>query len=118
MNTMNEQLTYTQQGDYLLPNLAMTATGQPIGKYGMLRKTYLQTQRKGLYASLMLSDELHSHLTEIDQTARAQVEQTIQKLLTAHPAPDKAADPIGWAGHLNNLKQQAEELVLTELIYN
>ncbi|WP_230633129.1 TnpV protein [Paenibacillus athensensis] len=89
----------------------------PIGKYGMLRKTYLQTQRKGLYTSLMLSEELYQHLTEIDRTARTHIEQTMQELLNAHPAPDKTTDPLAWTGHLNSLKQQAEELVLTELIY-
>lgn len=64
------ELTYTQQGDYLLPDLALPEEQTHIGKYGMLRKTYLKNHRKGMYASLMLSGKLDSHLSEIDQTAR------------------------------------------------
>ncbi|MEK0314555.1 TnpV protein [Cohnella sp. 56] len=88
-----------------------------IGKYGLLRKTFLKTERKGTYAHLMLSEQLNPHLTEIDRTAREQIERTLTRLLELHPAPDKATDLMGWTGHMNNLKQQAEELILTELVY-
>ncbi|MFC3801047.1 TnpV protein [Cohnella sp. GCM10012308] len=88
-----------------------------IGKYGLLRKTFLKTERKGTYAHLMLSEQLNTHLAEIDRTAKEQIERTLTKLLEQHPAPDKATDPMGWTGHMNNLKQQAEELILTELVY-
>nr|WP_249529670.1 TnpV protein [Paenibacillus brevis] len=88
-----------------------------IGKYGMLRKKFLKTERKGTYAHLMLSEKLHIHLAEIDRTAKEQIKQTMKGLLEQHPTPDKATDPLGWTGHLNNLKQQAEELILTDLVY-
>ena len=112
------ELTYTQRGDYLLPDLTLPEEQTNIGKYGMLRGTYLKNHRKGMYASLMLSGDLHSHLTEIDQTARERVERITAQLLEKSPAPDKATDPLGWTGHLNSLKHQAEESVLTELIYS
>nr|WP_246608833.1 TnpV protein [Paenibacillus agaridevorans] len=89
-----------------------------IGKYGMLRKTFLKEQRRGTYAHLMLSETLNQHLTNIDRTAREQIDLTMQQLIRQHPAPDKATDPMGWTGHMNSLKQQAEELILTELIYH
>ncbi|MEK4508899.1 TnpV protein [Paenibacillus sp. FSL K6-2524] len=89
-----------------------------IGKYGMLRKTFLKDQRKGTYAHLMLSEQLNQYLADIDRTAREQIDLTMQDLLRQHPAPDKATDPMGWTGHMNSLKQQAEELILTELIYH
>ncbi|MCU6711500.1 TnpV protein [Paenibacillus sp. J5C_2022] len=90
----------------------------PIGKYGMLRKAFLKTERKGMYAHLMLTEQLNHYLTDIDRTAREQIEQTMQELLRLNPAPDKASDPLAWTGHMNNLKRQAEELILTELIYH
>ncbi|WP_246132045.1 TnpV protein [Paenibacillus hemerocallicola] len=110
------ELTYTQSGDYLLPDLAQPEA-MSIGKYGLLRKTFLKTERKGTFAHLMLSEQLNPHLAEIDRTARDQIERTLTRLLEQHPAPDKANDPMGWTGHMNNLKQQAEELILTELVY-
>ncbi|GGH67967.1 TnpV protein [Paenibacillus silvae] len=115
---MSMELTYTRQGDYLLPNLAMPEEVTPIGKYGMLRKSYLQTEQMGMYASLMLSGKLHAHLTEIEQTLRQQLEVTMNQLLLTQPAPDKASDPMAWMAHMNSLKQQAEELLLPELIYS
>nr|WP_312038963.1 TnpV protein [Desulfosporosinus sp. SRJS8] len=115
---VNMELTYTMQGDYLIPDLTLPEEETHIGKYGMLRKTYLKNHRKGMYASLMLSGKLNSHLSEIDQTARERVELITAKLLENDPAPDKATDPMGWTGHMNSLKHQAEETVLTELIYN
>ncbi|WP_348981114.1 TnpV protein [Pelotomaculum sp. FP] len=112
------ELTYTQQGDYLLPDLVLLEEQTHIGKYGMLRKTYLKSHRKGMYASLMLSGGLNSHLAEIDRTARERVERITAQLLKTSPAPDKATDPLGWTGHMNSLKHQAEESILTELIYS
>ncbi len=111
------EVTYTPSGEYLLPDLEKPET-MSIGKYGMLRKTFLKENRRGTYAHLMLSEQLNPHLTEIDRTAREQVERTLTGLLEQHPAPDKATDPMGWAIHMNNLKLMAEELILTELIYN
>src|SRR5665648_51254 len=115
---VNMELTYTMQGDYLIPDLTLPEEETHIGKYGMLRKTYLKNHRKGIYASLMLSGKLNSHLSEIDQTARERVELITTKLLTNSLTPDKATDPMSWTGHMNSLKHQAEETVLTELIYN
>ncbi|MCL6457807.1 MAG: TnpV protein [Gorillibacterium sp.] len=112
------ELTYTQQGDYLLPDLTLPEEETHIGKYGILRKSYLKNYRKGIYANLMLSGSLNSHLAEIDRTARERMERMTAELLKNHPAPDKATDPMGWTGHMNNLRHSAEEMVLVELIYH
>lgn len=111
------ELTYRMNGDYLLPNLTPPVPTR-IGKYGMLRKTFLKNEQKGSFAHLLLSEQLNSHLAEIDRTVRQQVESTMTQLLERHPAPDKAINPLGWTSHMNSLKQQAEEWVLRELIYS
>ncbi|TCX56710.1 TnpV protein [Dehalobacter sp. 12DCB1] len=115
---VNMELTYTQQCDYLIPNLTLPEEATPIGKFGMLRKTYLKNHRKGMYASLMLSGKLNSHLAETDWTAKERIEQITAKLLQRSPAPDKAIDPLGWTGHLNSLRHSAEETVLAEIVYS
>jgi hypothetical protein len=111
------ELTYRMNGNYLLPNLVPPAPIR-IGKYGMLRKTFLKNERKGTYAHLLLSEQLSSHLAEIDRTAREQVDWTVARLLAQRPAQDKATHPLDWTSHMNGLKQQAEELVLSELVYS
>ena len=112
------EVTYTQHGDYLLPDLMLPEQEITFGKYGMLRKTYLKENRRGMYASLMMQGKLNSHLAEIDRMARERVELIVSQLLQNDPAPDKAADEMGWVQHMNSLKDQAEEIVLAELIYN
>lgn len=112
------ELTYTQHGDYLLPDLALPEQEKTFGKYGMLRKTFLKEHRRGMYASLMMQGKLNSHLAEIDRTARERVELIVSQLLEKDPAPDKAINQMGWVQHMNSLKDQAEEIVLAELIYN
>ena len=113
------EMTYTMRGDYLLPDL--TLPEQPsIGKYGMLRKSFLKEHRKATYTSLLLSGKLMEHLAEIDRTARERVERMTAQMAGTEGVNEamKAADPMKWVGLMNNLKHSAEETVLTELIYN
>ena len=115
---MSSNLNYTQTGDYLLPNLILNQPRKPLGKYGRLRRTYLKEQRPVLYHTMLLSGSLYPHLMEVEQTAESRVQQTMEQLLKQNPAPDKAQNQMAWVQHMNSLKAQAEELVLTELIYS
>lgn len=112
------ELTYHRKGDYLFPNLALTEESVQIGKYGMLRRTYLKEHRKNLYQSLLISGKLDSHLAEIEQTVQGRLENLMEGLLITYPAPDKEKNQIAWAAHMNSLTQMAEETVLTELVYS
>ena len=112
------ELTYHRKGDYLFPNLYIEQEEtEPIGKYGMLRKTYLKEHRSGWYQSMLVMGELSKHLSEIDQTAQRRVDQIVAQMLARNPAPDKETDSLGWMGHINSLLAMAEEMVLTDLIY-
>ena len=116
---MNE-LTYTRSGDYWIPNLSLSQQEtQPLGKYGRLRKTYLQENRPVLWNSLILSEKLYPHLREIDETANSRLEQMMPGLMQSAGVTEalKASDPMTWVGLMNSLKAQAEEVILTELIY-
>ena len=115
---MSSNLSYTQTGDYLLPNLTLHQPKTPLGKYGRLRRTYLKDHRPVLYNTMLLNGSLYPTLTELEQTAAAMKEQMIVDLLAKNPAPDKEKNQIAWVQHMNSLKAQAEELVLTELIYS
>ena len=116
---MNE-LTYTRSGDYWIPNLSLSQQEtQPLGKYGRLRKTYLQENRPVLWNSLILSEKLYPHLREIDETANSRLEQMMPGLMQSAGVTEalKASNPLKWVGLMNSLKAQAEEVILTELIY-
>ena len=115
---MSSNLNYTQTGDYLLPNLTLNQPRKPLGKYGRLRRTYLMNHRPVLYHTMLLNGSLYPTLTELEQTAVAMKEQLMTELLVKNPAPDKEQNQLAWVQHMNSLKAQAEELVLTELIYS
>ena len=115
---MSSNLSYTQTGDYLLPNLTLHQPKTPLGKYGRLRRTYLKEHRPVLYNTMLLNGSLYPHLMEVEQTAESQMQQTMQGLLKQNPAPNKKQHQMGWVQHMNSLKAQAEELVLNELIYS
>ena len=118
MNTNSRNVTYSTVGDYLLPNLTLNQPRKPLGKYGRLRRTYLKEHRPVLYNSMLLNGSLYPTLTELEQTAVAMKEQLMTELLVKNPAPDKEQNQLAWVQHMNSLKAQAEELVLTELIYS
>ena len=117
------ELTYTKNGDYLIPDLTLSETpedARPLGKYGRLRRSYLQEHRPGLYSRLVLSEKLFPHLREIDETANSRMEQLMSGLMKAAGVTEalKASDPMKWTGLMNELKAQAEEVILNELIYS
>ena len=65
---MSSNLSYTQTGDYLLPNLTLHQPKTPLGKYGRLRRTYLKDHRPVLYNTMLLNGSLYPHLMEVEQT--------------------------------------------------
>ena len=114
-----KQITYTRCGDYNIPNLTLSETEtKPLGKYGRLRKNYLKEHRPVLWNSMILSEKLYPHLREIDETANRRLDQLMSVLLTSAPAPDKETRQMAWVQHMNALKAQTEEIILTELIFN
>ena len=114
------KLTYSRSGDYYIPDLTLTdQLDKPIGKYGRMRKRYLKEHRHALYSSLILSEKLYPHLLEIDETANRRLEIMMPELMKSAGVTEKlkAIDPMEWVGLMNMLKAQAEEIILSELIY-
>ena len=114
---MMKEITYTQKGDYLIPDIQMEMTeAQSLGKYGRMRRAFLEENNPMLLSDLTLTEKLYPHLWEIQRAAAARMEQLMLQLLQKNPAPDKKADPMAWTQHMNSLKVQAEEIVTVELI--
>lgn len=114
------ELIYRRNGDYLLPDMGLTeAERRPLGKYGIMRQQYLEQNRPGLYTRLILSGKLMEHLQEIDTTAHGRLESLMSLLTKQQGVTEelKAQDQMAWVGAMNSLKNQAEEMILTELIY-
>ena len=114
------EIQYQQNGDYLIPEITLgEQPQQSLGKYGRMRKKYLQEHRPILFNRLVLNGQLQRHLLEIEETANSRLERMMQEMAAKNGATEelKAKDQMAWVGLMNNLKNQAEELILTELIY-
>ena len=113
-------LSYTRNGDYLFPDLSLEDADLPIGKYGLLRKSYLKEHKRGWYSSLLLTGKLDEHLAEIDRTCAERVELITNQLARREGVAEalKASDQMEWVARMNNIRAKAEEIVLSELVYN
>ena len=113
------ELTYTMQGDYLLPDLTVPES-PTLGKYGMLRRSYLKDHRDGIYTGMLLTGKLNAHLTGIDRQATEMMERLTAQMAKAQGVTEslKASDQMKWVQMMNNIRSAAEEIVLTELVYS
>ena len=115
------ELSYRQNGDYLIPDIKMDEQPREIiGKYGMMRKAFLKEHRSGTYNSLLLQNKLTEHLLEIDRTAQEQVEQAMAQMAKSAGATEslKARDQMAWVQQMNNIKSRAEEAAIAEIIHS
>ena len=115
------QIEYIQSGDYQIPNLI--GNREPEGtltKYGLMRRNFLKEHRSGIYSGLLLKGTLKEHCLTIQEQAEQRMD-----LLTEQMAKDqgvdeqmKRNDQMRWVGLMNNIRNSAEEIVLSELIYS
>ena len=110
--------SYIEVNGTLIPNLAIQES-ESIGKYGRMRKRYLEEQHPLIYSELLLSEQLYPHLVEIDRACHARMELLIIQMAAKEGVTEtlKAADPMEWVRRMNSIKNRAEEIVLHELVY-
>ena len=117
---MATKITYTQQGDYLLPNLKLPE--QPkveIGIWGKRHLRYLKNHHPIIYTNLLTSCKLTAYLADIDEEANEMFERLVEQLAKQEGVNEqlKAANQILWVRKMNNIRNRAEEIVNGELIY-
>lgn len=114
------EITYSQCGDYYIPNLVLSQEEQkPIGKYGRMRRRYLKEHHPGVYSNLLLSGKLNQHLAEVDHACMDRIKLIAQQMKVQEDVTEalKAADQMAWVAHMNSIQNRAEEVVLNELVY-
>ncbi len=115
------KLIYTRNGDYLFPNLTIkNQSTNGINKYGYLRLHYLKENKKALYTTLLMTNELTNHLISVSENS----EDRLQILMKNYKNSDeklseknKKINHIEWSKLMNNYKNMAEEIVLNEFIF-
>ena len=112
--------TYTQVGDYLLPDLKLPEEEQqPIDVWGQRHRRYLKEHRRATYATLLTSGKLNSYLAGIDRQAEEMFSRLVKQMAEAESVTEvlKAANPMDWVGRMNNIRHRAMEIVNGDLIY-
>ena len=99
------ELTYTMQGDYLIPDLTVPESPK-LGKYGMLRRTFLR-------------GTLNSHLEEVDRQAQKMLDALTEQMKALNGVTEqlKAEDQMRWVQMMNSIRHSAEEVILNDMIY-
>ena len=114
------ELTYRKCGDYYIPNLTLRDTKEySIGKYGWMRRTYLEKHRPFLYHELLVTERLMAHLEEIDTACREQLEVMEKDMMAQEGVTEalKATDQMEWVRRCNSIRSRAEEVILRELVF-
>ena len=117
----NEQngLWYELQGDYYIPCLVLDEENtQPIGVWGRKYLRYIKEHRPVRHTTLLLSGKLNSHLVEIDNRATEMFDLLVKQLAEQEGITEllKAQDQMAWVGAMNNIRNAAVEIILSELI--
>lgn len=119
---MNNKITYHREGDYFIPNLYIKnykKSNYTIGKYGHLRLNFLKEHKRVLYTELLLDGKLSKHLALINEDAKKRVSDIVNKLAKVEGINEKLkqTNQMEWVQTMNNIKNRAEEVVLSKLIY-
>ncbi len=112
---------YTLHGDCYFPDLGLSESPrQAIGRYGRMRKAYLEENHPGLYERLLLSGKLYDHLTEIDASCSDRLNRMIRQMAETEGVNEelKASDQLAWVGRMNSIRHRVEEIILDELVFD
>ena len=115
------EITYTKQGDYLIPDLTLPTEPEiQLGRYALMHRDYLEKHKRVTYLNLLTSGELNAHLHQTEQAALQRLELLAKQLASEQGVTEELKEkaPMQWLGLMNNIRSQAEEVILNELIYN
>ena len=121
MKTLYEQLggTYREENGRLIPEMKLPEqTNYQIGKYGQFYLAYIKNHRRGRYTTLLTEGTLNARLREIDLDANEMLDTIIPRLAAERGIDEnlKARDMLRWVAEMNNIKANAEEIVLWEVV--
>ena len=113
------EITYRKHEDFCVPNLLMHGSEPAAyGRFGRMRLKYLKEHRRAIYINLKTSGQLTHHLNEIDREANEMLRLLIEQMAQAQGITEqlKAENPMAWMGAMNNIRNEAEEIVYEKLI--
>ena len=112
--------TYTQVGDYFLPDLKLPEEAKPIGVWGQRHKRYLKEHKRATYTTLLTSGNLNSYLADIDEQAEEMFSRLVKQMTEREGVTEqlKADNQMKWVAQMNNIRSKAAEIVNHNIIFN
>ena len=113
-------ISYTLQGDYYLPDLALSdEEEQPIGLWGQRHLRYIKQHRKVLYLNLLTSGKLNGYLADINKQAEDMLSRLVEQMAEREGVTEelKANSQMEWIARMNNIRSRATETVNHDIIY-
>ncbi len=124
MEKLKERITengidYILVGDYYIPDLKLPEENRPIGRYGRLHREYLKQEHPARYSSLILTGKLWTYLADLNEQAEERLDLIVEQMKAAEGVTEelKAQNQLEWVGRMNNIRNRAEEIVKSEMIY-
>ncbi len=124
MEKLKERITengidYILVGDYYIPDLKLPEENRPIGRYGRLHRDYLKEEHPARYSSLILTGKLWTYLADLNEQAEERLDLIMEQMKAAEGVTEelKARNQLEWVGRMNNIRNRAEEIIRSELIY-
>lgn len=122
MKSLFEEMggSYRRVGDYFVPNIHLEETSAyQLGRYGRMRKRYLEKHRPVLFNRMVLDGSLWKHLAEVDAVCRERMEHTVSAMARQEGISEKlkATDPLEWVRCMNSIHSRAEEITYAEVVY-
>ena len=124
MEKLKERITengidYILAGDYYIPDLKLPEENRPIGRYGRLHREYLKQEHPARYSALILTGKLWTYLADLNEQAEKRRDLIIEQMKAAEGVTEelKARNQLEWVGRMNNIRNRAEEIIKSELIY-
>lgn len=122
MKSIFEQMggTYTQQGDYFLPDLKLPPEEErPIGVWGQRRLRYLREHRPILYTNLKTTGQLHTHLADVEEQANALFLRLVKDYAASEGVTEqlKAEEPMEWVRRINGIRERVIETVNADVVF-
>ena len=124
MEKLKEKITengidYILVGDYYIPDLKLPEESRPIGRYGRLHREYLKQEHPARYSSLILTGKLWTYLADLNEQAEERLDLIVEQMKAAEGVTEelKAQNQLEWVGRMNNIRNRAEEIVKSEMIY-
>ena len=114
-----EQITYIKAGDYYIPDWKLPEEHRPIGRWGRMHRDYLKEYRPVVFNQLVLSGNLWTYLSDINEQAQQRMEVLVKQMMYHEGVTEelKEANQMEWVRRINNIKNKAEEIIQNQLIY-